>query len=572
LVTLGMSFHQQSYDLAKTQRDELNGTRAIYVDLQSKLSSLNTAAASLASSSSGSIFGGKSLTNSNADALTATASSSATVGTYDISVTTLAKAQRVRSEQQSYSNQGLGLSGTCVIGGLQDRAVSSESTVPDTVTDFGVGAAVTSGQRELGSGTYHVEARDNEGTKQFRIVDADGGSVSIADVDDDSSFTSNWQTLATVAGKTYDTGRGLTVNFDADGPYTTGLRGGAAASVRYDAQGVEVAVTASSTLADIASSINTATYASGNAVSATIVDRKLVLTAANTGERYKIQASDKTGTVLSGTGATGLGILGADGGVDDNGAADGFTITMQAASDNTMTVNDLVVHRASNTGLTDVISGVTLNLKKEGSTATSTLTVASNTTSVSSSVSGLLSQFNSLVSYLKTKTDTTQSTSGATTTYTRGGLAGDSTFYRLRFDLLSDLTRSVPRGSESALPAGDPTSLRAIGITMSDDLALSITDSAAFTTALSGNFEGTSRLFDKLMGRLTTRLEPYTRSTDSVMGRTLANVDSEIKNADNGLKEMQSRMAMQKASLERQYATIFNQIYAAQAEKTSLFG
>jgi flagellar hook-associated protein 2 len=561
LVTQAMAAQQRTYELAQTQRNQLNLTRSVYVDLNSKFSELASAVESL-TSGIGSTFGAKSATSSDESVVKAVATSGAAAGQYELTVNTLAKAHRVGSEQQAYVDQALGLSGTFIIGGVESRAVSNAQTVANTVDGFAASAAILDGQKELGSGQYYVEIRDNNGTWQFRLVDADGSAMRIASVDDPDTLTSDWQDLAAVAGQTYDTGRGLQITFGS-GSYTAGLRGSGAASVTYAAQGATIEVTTSATLADIASAINNATYADGNEVRATIVDRRLVLTAQNTGTRHTIVASDKTGTVLAGTGSAGLGILGS-GGAGDVDLTDGFLYTLQQAANTSLIVNGVTATRQKSTGLTDIISGVTLNLYKEGSNATANLTIAPDTKRVTDQINTFLSRFNSLTAYLKAKTETTRNSDG---TYTRGGLANEPTFYRLRYDLLSDLVRAVPRSGETALPAGDPTSLESIGITLGADLTLSISDSGKLSAALSANYAGVERLFNTLMNRLKTRLDPYTRTTDSLMDRYLRGIDNQIKSADASLRSLQARMTQQEEALRRQYAALFEQISMASANQ-----
>ena len=566
LVTQAMKYQQRSYDLLKSQRDQFSTTRSLYTELQGLLNGLRDQVESLTAGAT-STFNAKHVTSSNTSVATALATSNATPGTYELSITTLAKAHRVRSEQQLYTDQALGLTGTFVIGGLQNRAVSNKVTVVNTVNDFGVSSTIANGQRELGSGTYYVEVRNNAGSWEFRLVDEDGTAISIANVANAGSFTPDWQNLSAVAGQTYDTGRGLTINFGT-GSYTAGLRNNGAASVRYDAKGVEVSVTSSSTLADIASAINNGTYAVGNEVVATIVDRQLILTSAHTGTRHKIVASDITGTVLSGTGSSGLGLLG-DGGSGDVDPTDGFKFTLQQAANTSMTVNGVNIIRQARTGLTDVISGVTLNLLTEGSQATTTLTIEADITTITGKITEFVTQFNKVTTYLKSKSDVTQTASG---TYTRGGLAGESTLYRLRFDLLSDLNRPVPRDGEDPLSPGDPTSLREIGITVDNNLNLTISDEGKLSSALTSNFEGVVRLFDVLMNRLTARLEPYTRTTDSIIDQLIKGVDNQINEFNNRLSAMQERMQLQEAYLRRQYTALFSQIYAASANQFLLGG
>jgi len=142
-------------------------------------------------------------TDPEATIYAASASSSATPGTYDIAVTTLAKAHRAASDQQLSATTALGLEGTFVIGGVATRSVEAENTVANTVTDFEVNSAsdaIRTGEHELGHDTYYVEIRDYENELQFRLVDSSGLAVSIADVSDEDEMTSAWQSLSLVDG------------------------------------------------------------------------------------------------------------------------------------------------------------------------------------------------------------------------------------------------------------------------------------------------------------------------------------------------------------------------------------
>ncbi|MFQ5612180.1 MAG: flagellar filament capping protein FliD [Anaerolineae bacterium] len=118
------------------------------------------------------------------------------------------------------------------------------------------------------------------------------------------------------------------------------------------ATGQNITIDTTDSLNDIKGKINLVDYegAGVEAVVATVVDNKLVLTSANTGTNAAISYTDGTG------GGDGLGFSQA-----------------QAAEDASLAVNGVSVTRQGNTGLNDVISGLTLNLKKE---ATTQLTVA----------------------------------------------------------------------------------------------------------------------------------------------------------------------------------------------------
>ncbi|WP_322794485.1 flagellar cap protein FliD N-terminal domain-containing protein, partial [Bellilinea sp.] len=105
------------------RRDELQVQKGIYTDLGNLLTGLQSALRSLISSQPSYTLGGaRSVKVTPAAAgstvLTASASSSAAAGQYEISVTSLARAHRVRSDAVEYVNQALGQSGTLLLGGL----------------------------------------------------------------------------------------------------------------------------------------------------------------------------------------------------------------------------------------------------------------------------------------------------------------------------------------------------------------------------------------------------------------------------------------------------------------------
>ena len=218
IIEATLATERQPIERLESQRTVLNALVEAYNALNTKITDLTTAMDALRTSSI-STWGAKSVTVGNrslADAVivTASAGSSAVNGTYDIAVTSLARAQRAASDEQISASTALGLEGTFVIGGGTTRSVSDAVTVANTVSAFGT-AAVRDGQVELGHDTYHVEIRDNANTLQFRLVDGDGNAVSIDDAGDPgTAMNSGWQNLDLVAGTTFDTGRGLTITFD----------------------------------------------------------------------------------------------------------------------------------------------------------------------------------------------------------------------------------------------------------------------------------------------------------------------------------------------------------------------
>jgi len=417
------------------RRDELQVQKAVYTDLSNLLNSLQSTLRSLISSQLTYTLGGSrsvkvTPTVAGSTVLSASAGSSAAAGSYEISVISLAKAHRVRSDAVEYINQALGLSGTLRLGGLAAAQVSG-AALADGVTGFETSLPLD-GKSALGSDAYYVETRQQDGVWQFRLVNSRGEAQFIRR--SDGSYTSEWQNAPVEAGWV-DTGRGLKIEFDPSALQAR-TRSSGASSVNYTPQGAAITVSASDSLVDIAAKINQAAYAEGNRVSAAVINNHLVLTHQRSGAGVLLQAADESGTVLEA-----LGIL--QGGT--------FKTVLQTPSDAVFTVNGLTVQRGRNDKLSDVINGVSLSLSADAEGKSATLTIEDDLSADIKAVQTFLDQFNALQKYLSEKTATVKNSDN---TYTRGALVGDSMFRSLRFDLLRQFDLQCRGHAVAAASAG----------------------------------------------------------------------------------------------------------------------
>ncbi len=172
------------------------------------------------------------------------------------------------------------------------------------------------------------------------------------------------------------------VNGDAQTAANTAL--GYAGS--FTLNGVAIDVEANDTLIDVANNINNATYADGKAVRASIVDKRLVLENEYGGEGNTIAAADVSGGILQG-----LGVLAAGG---------AFAHVLQTPTTASLTVNGLTLTRDHNSGLTDVVNGLTINLAADGLGKTAEISVGSDSTPEKTAVNDFITKFNSLQTYL----------------------------------------------------------------------------------------------------------------------------------------------------------------------------
>lgn len=646
LINYQIQLESKPLTALTTQQSTLKLQRAVYNDLKTKLEALRTATKALNSTNAFyALKSGRTISVSNiatgTTVVSASTSGSAIASSYDISNISLALTDRVRSDEQEYSDQALGQEGTIYLGGAAARtavkkfqgvnnfgtgavAVGNEkltdgtyfvetrkesdvwqfrlvnssgaaqtidgsgtdgwqaiaagnkdtgrgltidfgsdpskyvaadksnslaasvvfSSVDDaksiksslnTVSNFGQEATIAEGQLELGKGTYYVETRNDPSSGwQFRLVDSEGNAAKIRSGSSTSTYTKDWQSIPTT-GSTYSTGRGLTIDFGTDASkFAAKSKLSGALSVDYQAKGAAIEVKTGMSLNDIATAISSANYASGNEVIATVVNKQLVLSSKMTGINHKIQAS---GDVLKN-----LGVL----------TDSGFKNVMQSAKDATFQVNGLAITRSQNTALSDVISGVTLNLASDAEGKSATITVASDNTTSKNAISSFITNFNTVQTYLSSKLSLTKQTDG---TYLRGSLSGDQSIMSLRNSLFSMF------GSYDAA-GGVYKSFKDIGIEVNSSLTAVITDSSKLEKALKENFSEVQKLVDRVSANIENKLAKYTG--------TASYVDQKIKATDTLSTNVASQIKTWNARIEQRKATLTNLYTDVQAQLTSL--
>lgn len=169
------------------------------------------------------------------------------------------------------------------------------------------------------------------------------------------------------------------------------------------------------------------------------------------------------------------------------------------------TLDGLPISKASN-HVTDAIEGLTLDLKTV-STASSSFTLARDTTTAAANINAFVSSYNTIVNGLATLT------SYNATKKTAGTLNGDSTMRLISSRLQNMLATVVPTG-------GAITTLGDIGIKFGSDGTLTV-DSAKLTNALTTDSKSVARLF-ATTGSASDSLVGYTGSTAKTTAGTYA--------------------------------------------------
>ncbi|WP_415750488.1 flagellar filament capping protein FliD [Burkholderia sp. BCC1993] len=302
-------------------------------------------------------------------------------------------------------------------------------------------------------------------------------------------------------------------------------------------------VTASDTLNTIASAINASSSNPGltASVKSDASGDHLVLTATNPGANNTINVT-ATGALssLSVSSTTSTSTISSAGSIAWSQS--------NAGQDAQFTIDGTAVTSAANT-VTSALSGVTLNLSAAsvdpaaGTTSASpqTLTIAQDTTSQATAINNFVSLYNTLVTTMGTLT------SFSSGSKTQGPLLGDSTLNLIQNTLASVVASGVKSG-------GTTSSLGAIGISLQADGTLSV-DSTTLNSALQSNQATVAKLFNSTNGiaeQLNSDITGYLASSGPIQTRTNA-LNSDLTN----ISRQQTALSAYQAQLTSQYQAQF---------------
>ena len=227
---------------------------------------------------------------------------------------------------------------------------------------------------------------------------------------------------------------------------------------------------------------------------------------------------------------------------DTNGLSQLATVnltTIQAAQDAIINIDQQQVTRGSNS-FSDVITGVTINIKGTNVGSTETLKIALNTTNVESKVDSFVEAYNSLADTMKSLGSYDSETGAA------GGLQGDSVLRSVQNQLRDILTSSV-----AGLDFG---MLAEIGV-VTDKNGHLVVDEDTLNDVLNSDFEAISQIFaseNGLASSLDTLLERYISSDGTLSSRT-ESIQSRIDSIDDDRLRLDKRLA----ALEARYTAQF---------------
>jgi len=422
------------------------------------LGNLNTAFSALKSRSALDAVTATSTDNTSFTITSGTNSKYAPVGTHNIVVGTIAKAQQNISSRFGSATDSINGGGAMSVSVTVGTKPASTVQLPagmDTPQDM-VDAINNS---NTGVTAQLVDTGDGSATP-FQIVFSGPTGAS-------NNFSiSLGSPTGTLAGNT------LTSNSFADPASSINAGQGMNLSLAVGS-GSPVCVsvpTGQDTPQGLVAAINTDANAKAAGFTATLVNRN-----DGSANPYQIVLSGPTGNTsaisMSATDGGGNAIPGLNmtGGIS--------VVSLQRASNAQLTMDGVSYTRASN-NITDVLPGLTLNLQLP-STNPATVTVTRDTSAITTNVNSLVSAYNDAMSMINVVSDpkSTVTTYGAT-------LVGDSTVRMIKQQLRSMITSTT---SAYGANPNSVTALWQLGVSIDQTGVMSV-DTTKLNSALSSNF------------------------------------------------------------------------------------
>ncbi len=236
--------------------------------------------------------------------------------------------------------------------------------------------------------------------------------------------------------------------------------------------------------------------------------------------------------------------------------------TLDQATDAQFTISGIsgTITRSTNS-ISDVISGVTLNLAKTGS---STITVSSDSETTAAGVEELVDAYNDLVNYIKEKDAVTFTVDKGNQVAVFGALAKSS----LDESSLSAIKSAF---SASSITGSNVATLADLGITTQKDGTLKF-NKDTFTSALSSDPSAVSTITSNLGEQLAKTggtIDQFTQFNGLIDIAEKATT-SEIDSINSKIINIEKNLAKQEESLIGQFSRLESQISKMQAQGSYL--
>jgi flagellar hook-associated protein 2 len=284
---------------------------------------------------------------------------------------------------------------------------------------------------------------------------------------------------------------------------------------------------------------------SANVISDTSTTKRLTIVSDETGSSNAIELSD----VSSRKFLRYIGMINGGGGRKSASGTSGGYIESQSSNLNAIfTINGIQIQSDDNE-ITDVLSGVTINLKKAQQTGDSpeTLFITQDEETVKEQIEGFIKDYNEVIKYLNEKTSVDPSTNK------RGIFSGDFTIRKLIIDL-----RTLVSGNISTVKSGNPKNLTEIGISIDRSGLLTLGNEDKFNEALDKGATAVTDLFDSNKGiaiRMKDTLESFV-ATGGIIDDARSASDLKLKSVNVRKSSLENRIKTKETSLRRNYSEL----------------
>lgn len=461
IISQLVKLQQQPVTLMQQHQQTIQQQQTALSQISALVSSVQAAAGALDSSTG---FAQVTATNSDDTAATISASIGAQTGTHSVQVVQLASTQKLGSTTLDSQTDGLGVDGQIVINGKAIKVSSTDSLQTLVSNINGAQAGVSASIISPTIGKYRlVLTSATSGT---------AGTIGLSDVAGGTILSSKLGLIGSIAAIANPITNGAGSNLFKDSATSVGTLIGLSSPPAGNISINGVAVTqpidlGTDSLAAIAAKINNSSI---SGVTAGVITTTDPVTNEN---RQQLQIT---------------GVSSASDFTDNNNVLSTLGVIKYAPTDEVSVAKDakfkldgIDITRGSNS-VTDVLSGVTIQLVKDTASPTTQFTVSPDLTGIKASVGGLVSAYNQLVSTYGNLS------SFDPATLTGGILFGDVTT-QSAIDQITDALTSPVKGL-----TGDYTALAQIGITLDKTGQLSVNDSQ-LTSALQNDLPGVGRVF-----------------------------------------------------------------------------
>jgi flagellar hook-associated protein 2 len=457
-----------------------------------------------------------SATSSDNTVLTATANTSASAGTDQVVVNSLATSGTI------YTSDFAGGANTSILPSGQTSG-EIDLDIGGTVQPI----AITAGSNDTLTTLASYINSQNLGVTASVVTDANGSRLALA-----SQSTGTAGTLAVTGNTTQLNFANLTSSLSS-----TDFAGGANASILPSGQtsgeidlqiggttqAINITAGSNDTLTTLASYINNQNLGVTASVS----------TDANGAELNLVSQS---GSAVSVTGNT----------TQLNFAANGT-----GGTNASLTINGIPYSSASNT-VTGAIPGVTLNLTGANPNETVQVSVGADSSAITNAINNFVSAYNQVIG------DINQQYTINSSTNSEGPLGSDSSLRNLQTSLLADAAYALPLNSNSGY-----TNLASIGITTNNDGTLTV-DSSQLASVLASNPSAVQNFFQNttstgFANNFNTDITNQTNPTTGPLNVDLAQNNASQQDLTTNINNFETQLQAQQTQLTNE----FNQVNAS---------